>query len=866
VHLEPNFGEVHVVFYKFQNVPLMLQLPRLALVRNFTNIAYRLTQKTTRLAPAMTTTSRQQPAWQAPKEPTAKIPELAIYNSLTRKKERFVPRDPEGKKVTWYCCGPTVYDDAHLGHARNYVTTDIIRRIMRDYFKFDMKFVMNITDVDDKIILRGRQQHLLAKFKEENRALDKVLEPATTAYRNYAKKNVPELPEDILPNDYSAAVEKAYGGVLKGESLAGDGSPPGDKEAKLKMHLRTLATASEALTVAEQEHMPIDTFYHKVEDILLPYLDSLYGSSINAEDHSVFTRLTKKYEERFMDDMRALNCSDPDQVTRVTEYGAEIVKYVEEIVRKGFGYATTDGSVYFDIDGFEAAGNHYARLEPWNKNDKELQADGEGSLAKKTTEKKSDADFALWKSSKPGEPSWPSPWGPGRPGWHIECSVMASDVLGETLDIHSGGIDLAFPHHDNELAQSEAYWVKKEEDGKCLHTHQWVNYFMHMGHLSIQGSKMSKSLKNFTTIREALSRGDWTPRALRVVFLLGGWKDGVEITDDLVKTGASWEDKVNNFFLKARSVEQNQPEHSHDGSVAHGTPQDSTGDDTLLSAQSKAQVDMYEALCDSFNTSKALRVIADLITEYNSANKATVTDETTMILASWITEMVKIFGLESDSHKAIIGWSGIDIPESAAPFVYPASTLRDEIRKRAKSGDTSPAEMEHLSHKYTVPAAQPAAAIPYAEVLSQFQEDIRNLAKAQASAKEYLKLCDDLRDVILWDQGIYLEDSLEEGQPAMVRPLDKGLIAARAEKEQREKDRLAAKAKRDEEAAKKAEKGKLSPLEMFKTDEFTAWDGEGMPLKDGNGEELNKSRLKKLKKQWDVQKKAHDAWKATQAL
>lgn len=776
-----------------------------------------------------------------------------------------MPKDPKGKQVTWYCCGPTVYDDAHLGHARNYVTTDIIRRIMKDYFKFDMQFVMNITDVDDKIILRGRQQHLLAEFKTENTLLKQALQPTTTAYHNYAKKNAPKLPEDLTPQTYAASAEEAYGGVLRGESLEGTGSTPGDKEAKLKMHLRTLATASDALMVADQDTIPMDVFYSKVEDVLLPYLDSLHGSSIDAQDHTIFTRLTKKYEDRFMQDMRALNCLDPDVITRVTEFGAEIVTYVEKIINKGFGYATADGSVYFDIDGFEAAGNHYARLEPWNKNDKELQADGEGSLAKKTTDKKFDADFALWKSSKPGEPSWPSPWGPGRPGWHIECSVMASHVLGDTMDIHSGGIDLAFPHHDNELAQSEAYWVKKEEDGKCLHDHQWVNYFMHMGHLSIQGSKMSKSLKNFTTIREALSRGDWTSRGLRIVFLLGGWKDGVEITDELVKSGASWEDKVNNFFLKARSVEQNRVEHSHTGAVVDGTPRDTSGDDALLEAHSKAERDMEEALCDSFNTYKALRIISDLITEYNSTTKSTVTDETTLVIASWITQMIKVFGLESHTSTAAIGWSGIDIPELAVPFIYPVSTLRDEIRKRAKSGNTSPSEMEHWSHKYTVPAKQPAGAIPYAEILSQFLDDIRSLAKSEASAKDYLRLCDDLRDVKLWDQGIYLEDSLEEGQPAMVRPLDKELIAAREEKEQREKDRLAAKAKRDEEAAKKAEKGKLSPLEMFRTDEFSAWDGEGMPLKDAKGEEVNKSRLKKLKKQWDAQNKAHDAWKAVQA-
>lgn len=356
----------------------------------------------------------------------------------------------------------------------------------------DLHFVMNITDVDDKIILRGRQQHFFEEYTKENPIPNEtVLAEAQTAFNKYLKKNLPLLPEKITPDSYSAAAE-VYQAVKDGKSL--DGKPPGDAEAKLKMHLRTAQTAADALQRASSAvgKSTFENFYADTEDIFLPYLDALYGSTIDPRDHSVFTKLTKKYETLFFEDMRNLNVLDPDTITRVTEYGPQIVEFVKRIEQNQFAYSTSDGSVYFDIQSFEAAGNPYARLEPWNTGNEALQADGEGALAtKSTTIKKSSADFALWKSSKPGEPAWDSPWGPGRPGWHIECSVMASETLGKQMDIHSGGIDLAFPHHDNELAQSEAYWIS--EDQACNgHSHEWVKYFLHMGHLSISGAKMVK--------------------------------------------------------------------------------------------------------------------------------------------------------------------------------------------------------------------------------------------------------------------------------------------------------------------------------------------------------------------------------------
>lgn len=719
-----------------------------------------------------------------------------------------------------------------------------------------------------QIIVRGRQQYLLSQFTTKHQELDEeVLNTAKSAYDAYAQKNLPLLPEQLRPEQYQQEAKKTYGRVLEGKSLAGDGTPPGDKEAKIKMHLKTMEAASSALSRAKL--MDLVEFYTQTEDVLLPYLDLQQGSSIDASDYSIFTKLTKKYEQRFMEDVRALNCLDPDIVTRVTEYSQQIVDFVQKIVSNGFAYQTSDGSVYFDIAAFEEAGNSYARLEPWNRNDQELLADGEGALTKRTTEKRSDADFALWKSSKPGEPSWPSPWGMGRPGWHIECSAMASDVIGKAIDIHSGGIDLAFPHHDNEIAQSEAYWAESESH-RC--DHQWVNYFLHMGHLSIAGSKMSKSLKNFTTIREALSRGDWNPRSLRIVFLLGSWKDGIEITDDLVKAGVGWEDKVDNFFLKIKDTERYRQ--------AQRLEQRSNGTTSLASDSSlaeeliKAQKAMDEALCDSFDTPTAMRIISELITRYNSTDKFSISDETALVLGQWITTMVRTFGLDGaatlDSDS--IGWSGIDIPEIAKPFVYPLSTFRDSVRTMAISGGVSPENLRSLLA--TVPnlpwQQQGASHVPYAEAYSQFRSEIESIASSSPSdlKGQILTLCDRLRDVTLWDLSIYLED--RESQHALVRPVNRELRAARAatiaKAEAKASARAGAKAKKEAEERDRLSKGRLNHLDMFRTQEYSAWDDEGLPVRDKEGVEVPKNKGKKLRKEWEKQKRLHEAWMESQRM
>ncbi|KAL4922577.1 tRNA synthetases class I (C) catalytic domain-containing protein [Aspergillus aurantiobrunneus] len=683
--------------------------------------------------------SRELPAWeQPPAHSSSRLPSLVVWNSLTRSKTPFIPVDPAGRRVTWYACGPTVYDDAQLGDVRNYVSTDILRRIMKDYFQFDVRFVMNITDVDDKIIRRGRQQHLFAEYLEER----------------------PIVTRDVL---HTAQV---YGGVLRGGALDPKGKP-GDTEAKIRMHIKTVTPAARMIASMSNRD---DAFYDETREFYLPYIDSLGGSTVPGDAYDIFTQVTQKYEDHLMRDMRALNVFDPDEITRVTEYGQEISGFVEKIVANKFGYQ------------FEKAGHHYARLEPWNRNNKPLQRDGEGALAR-VVQKRSPDDFALWKATRSGEPSWPSAWGPGRPGWHIECSAMASSRLGSQIDINSGGVDLAFPHHDNELAQREAYWSNHQ---------QWVNYFFHMGHLSIQGLKL----------RDALDRGDWTPRGLRIVFLLGGWRDGVEISEELVKTSSSWEDKLTNSFIKAKDV-------------------------------FVARDNVHEYFCDSFNTPRVMGAISDLVSVFNSQDIRTLDPTVAGAVARWVTRIVTILGLNGTSSpdSASIGWEGIDVPDAAKPFLYPLSAMRDSLRRAAKSETQISCDgLQRIMEQSAVNGDVSDSSRSYAEILDSFQSTVSSLNPGEATiSKETLSL-----------------DILQAREELIQQAMQK-----QQEKEKQEKL-----------ARERLEKGKLSPLDTFKTNEFTAWDRDGLRTKDAAGDAVNKSRSKKPWKDWERQKKAHEAWLA----
>ena len=308
-----------------------------------------------------------------------------------------------------------------------------------------------------------------------------------------------------------------------------------ENNEKFGMQLDTLTAGRKALDQAKKDlssqktdRESVSRLLQGAQDIISEALDKQKGHTVT--DQAIFRSLAAYWEKDYFEDMDRLQVEAPTTLTRVSEYVPEIVSFVEKIVENGYAYEAEDGSVYFDIGRFDGAEGKapedaakdwchtYAKLEPWSKNNKELIKDGEGSLTTGKA-KKGASDFALWKASKAGEPSWPSKWGPGRPGWHIECSVMASAVLGENMDVHSGGVDLAFPHHDNEIAQSEAYH-------ECR---QWVNYFLHTGHLHIEGLKMSKSLKNFITIKEALEKT--TARQLRLAFLMQTWNARMDFNE-----------------------------------------------------------------------------------------------------------------------------------------------------------------------------------------------------------------------------------------------------------------------------------------------------------------------------------------------
>ncbi|SPO00733.1 related to cysteinyl-tRNA synthetase [Cephalotrichum gorgonifer] len=796
------------------------------------------------------------------------IETLKVYNSLQPGSPvRFDPSEPG--KVTWYACGPTVYDKSHLGHARNYVSTDIIRRILMHYFGLDVNFVMNITDIDDKIIIRARRQHLLELEKNKGHSDEKLAELGLAAFRAYATSNLPALEAEgsqLDPSNYAQRRDAAYGTVLAGGALAGN-DRPGEAETKIKMHVANMDAAAAAIQGG--------SVFPGADEVLLPYLDSLYKESFDTSDQSIFTHLTRSMEDLFFADMKALNVLPPNVITRVTEYVPQIAKFVERIVDKGFAYEA-EGSVYFDIAAFEKAGNQYARLRPDCRNDKALQEEGEGSLSKGLDGKRSASDFALWKKSKAGEPYWPSKWGSGRPGWHIECSVMASEVLGDCMDIHSGGIDLAFPHHDNELAQSEAYFCEAEKG-----EHTWVRYFLHMGHLSIAGSKMSKSLKNFQTIQDALAT-TYSSRSMRTVFLLGKWHDGVEISPDMRSHADGWESTVSNFFTNTKSLlaEAAAQSASTPAVAALSLSEQPSGEPSITQQFEQAKKDLHAAFSNSFDTPQVMLVIASIIKDANihiKTAKDQVDLATIEAIARWVTKIVGILGLDENASPPYdgLGWASAKVAadQDPAEAVEPYVSVLTGVTSAVKGLNLESEPINALLQRDPTAEFQTLVdggvrdveqlALPYLRTVSSLRDELRKVAPSAAAdaKKQILALTDRIRDVDLTNLGVYLDDR-PDNLPSLIKFIPAAeLIAAREEKAAREAEKAAAKeeARRAREKAEEERiaKAKVDPRDMFRSDErFSAWDEAGLPTKLKDGGDVPKSMMKKLVKEHQRQTKA----------
>ncbi|XP_051466708.1 probable cysteine--tRNA ligase, mitochondrial isoform X2 [Apus apus] len=425
---------------------------------------------------------------------------IVAYNSRSRSKEPLVLAT-EGV-ATWYSCGPTVYDQAHLGHACSYVRFDIIRRIMTRFFGIEVIMVMGITDIDDKIIKRANEMNI---------------------------------------------------------------SP---------------------------------------------------------------VALARIYEEDFKQDMAALKVLPPTVYMRVTDNIPQIISFIKTIIANGQAYVTSQGNVYFDVKSW---GKRYGVLTT-------IYPDTQDEAVH--TDKRHSKDFALWKAAKPQELSWTSPWGKGRPGWHIECSTISSAVFGKQLDIHTGGIDLAFPHHENEIAQCEVYH-------QC---EQWGNYFLHSGHLHVKGSKekMSKSLKNYVTIKEFLQK--FSSDQFRMFCLRSRYSSAVEFGDETMDDAKHVLQAISSFIRDANAYIKGQ------------LVCDPVREDILWERLANTKVTVKAAFADDFDTSRAVAAIMDLIHHGNrqlkAVTKVALGGGDSAVLSNVIDELVRF--------RTKVRHYALALPEAAA--------------------------------------------------------------------------------------------------------------------------------------------------------------------------------------------------------
>ncbi len=418
---------------------------------------------------------------------------MKIYNTLTKRKEEFVPLEPG--KVKMYVCGPTVYNLIHIGNARPMIVFDSFRRYM-EYKGYEVNYVSNFTDVDDKIIKRSLEEGITAQ--------------------EVAEKYIAECKKD----------------------MAG-------------MNVRPATT--HPLATCEISGM---------------------------------------------------------------------IEMISLLIENGFAY-NKNGTVYFRSRAFHP----YGKLS--HKNLDDLQSGMRDLLVSGTEEKEDSLDFVLWKPKKEGEPYWESPWSEGRPGWHIECSVMAKKYLGDQIDIHAGGEDLIFPHHENEIAQSEA------ANGK-----EFARYWMHNAFLNIDNRKMSKSLNNFLLVRDISKHYDL--QVLRFFMLSAHYRSPLNFSADLMEAAKNGLERIRTGVTRLENAKQS----AKVGAVADEAEQN-------IREEMQRLVEKYEAaMDDDFNTADALAAVFELVKLANSSVTEVVSKGLVEDVQATIIKLCDICGLEVAPQEA----------------------------------------------------------------------------------------------------------------------------------------------------------------------------------------------------------------------
>jgi cysteinyl-tRNA synthetase len=331
-----------------------------------------------------------------------------------------------------------------------------------------------------------------------------------------------------------------------------------------------------------------------------------------AREHKSVADYTKKYEEAFLEDMQTLNLERPEHVVRATEHIQQMAEFIRELEQKGFAYRTEDGSYYFKIARFPK----YGKLSKKDFSGMEV-----GARVDVDEYEKDDArDFALWKAPKEGEAYWDTPIGKGRPGWHIECSVMSMEYLGPSFDLHAGGEDLVFPHHENEIAQSEA-----------LTGQTFARFWMHVRFLLVEGEKMSKSAGNFFTLRDLLLKGH-KPSSIRYLLASVPYRKQLNFTFDGLKQAAHSVERLRNF--KSRLEMTQLPAGKNEN---------------IQELAEKTKTEMRAALGDDLNTAQALAAMFDLVREANTiADQGQLRQEDKAPLLEALREFDEIFAVIKD--------------------------------------------------------------------------------------------------------------------------------------------------------------------------------------------------------------------------